>query len=129
MGVSNEFPLPHLHEMAIVDFQSDGYPRVLRFLPPDSNARIRVAELIQPGANRECYPLKRRWIGWFSEPGGELFVFEHLIDLFLREQPRSRILHFGEKRPLLQMKDKSYVLLVFERLRSQESRRSFFHPN
>ena len=27
------------------------------------------------------------------------------------------------------MKDKSYVLLVFERLRMQESWRSFFYPN
>jgi len=120
LRVADEVQLPYGQMSAIVDFEPDGYRRVLRFLPLDSNTRFRVAQLIQTGANREGNPLERRWIGWFSKAGCELFVFEHFFDLFLREQPGARILHLGKKRPLLQMKNKSYVFLVFERLRRRK---------
>src|ERR1700682_49195 len=106
---------------AIVDFESNGYRRVLRHLSLDLNVRFRVAQLIQTGANRQGNPLKCWRIQWLSKAGCELFVFEHLFDLFLREQARTRIFHFGKKRPLLQMKNKSYVFLVFERLSRRES--------
>ena len=80
-----ETHLAHSQQGAIVDFESNGCRRVLRFLPTDLNARPRMAKLIQSGANREGDQLKRRRIGWFSEPGSEFLVFHHFFDLFLRE--------------------------------------------
>src|ERR1700674_764451 len=79
----------HSQQGAIVDFESNGERSIPRLLTRDCDARLRVAQLIQTGANREGNPLKRRWIGWFSKAWREFFVFEHFFDLFLREQPRA----------------------------------------
>src|SRR6267378_2918323 len=124
-----ETHLAHSQQGTIVDFESNGERSVSRLLTRDSNARPRMALLIQSGANREGDQLKRHRIGWFSEPGSEFLVFQYFFDLFLREQPGAGILHLGKKRPLLQMKDKSYVFLVFERWTRRESWRHFFHLN
>src|SRR5260370_76061 len=97
----------HSQQGAIVDFEPNGDSCVARFLTRDSNARIRMAQLIQPCANCEGDPMKRRWIGWFSEAGREFLVFQHLFDLFLREEPGARILYFGKKGPFLKMKNES----------------------
>ena len=61
---------PHSQHGAIIDFKSNSDRCVVCFFTIDSNASLRVAQLIQSRANRKRDALKRRWIGWFSETGG-----------------------------------------------------------
>src|SRR6266849_4875664 len=119
----------HSQQGAIVDFEPNGDSCVARFLTRDSNARIRVAQLIQRCANREGNTMKRRWIGWFSEAGREFLVFQHFFDLFLREEPGTRILHFGKKWPLLKLKNESGVSLVLKYLERGCRWWRLFHPD
>jgi len=60
-----ETHLAHSQQGTIVDFESNGERSVCRFLTRDSDARLRMAPLIQSGANREGDPLKR-YDRWFS---------------------------------------------------------------
>src|SRR4029077_12565548 len=106
---------------AIADFKPDGDSRVARFHTHDSDIRLGMTQLIQPGANREGDLMKRHWVGWLSERRREFCFFQHFFDLFLREQPGTRVLDFGKKRQLLHMKYQNHVVGVVRRWR--ESRR------
>ena len=103
-------------QWAIIDFKPDGNSCVAYFLMRDSDICLRMAQLIQSGANGEGDPMERRWIGRFSERRREFFVLQHFFDLFLREQPGALILHFGKKRQLPQMKNQSQVIEISRKL-------------
>ena len=56
----------HTQQGTISNLKANGDSCIARFLTGDSNARLRMAQLIQRGANRKSDSLKRRGIGWFS---------------------------------------------------------------
>ena len=85
----------HSQQRAIVDLETNADYCVASFGTSDSNDCIRVAQIIQSGPNREGNPLKYCRIGWLSELGRKLLVFQDFFDLFRREETRARILHFG----------------------------------
>ena len=107
----------HSQQRAFVDFESNRNRRVLGILSPDLNACFRVTQRIQAGANCEGDPLKRCWIGRSSDPGHEFPLLEYFFDLPAREQPGAGILHLGNERQLIQMKNQSHAFGVLRRWR------------
>jgi len=63
----------HSQQWPIVDFESDGDSGVTCFLTRDSNARVRMAQLIQAGANRQGNSLQYHLIRRFPHGQGKLF--------------------------------------------------------
>ena len=121
--------LPDGQMWAIDNCKADADCRVHLCLSLNLDGSVGMTQLVQSGLNGEGHPIKRRGIGWFTEPRRELVLFQQFLDLALRKQTGAGVLEAGKDRLFLEMKNESHTLLWQEALKGGDGSRGFFNAN